>query len=127
MAKFPGIRFRRKQTLASDNFGLDGNGALGIPFRASEAEWIAFRGGVDDVIYPGETRLISKPVQTAVIESETLVPPSRPGVYHSELIDVLWVCAEMDLEYEISAEGTASKSGTHRLSADAITINKQTR
>ena len=44
--------------------GIDGNGNFGLPLRTSEADWIVFRGGVDDVIYPGETRLIGVVSQT---------------------------------------------------------------
>lgn len=60
IAKFPGLRFKRSPAVRPDNFGIDGNGGFDIPLRPSESEWIVFRGGVDDVIYPGETRLIGK-------------------------------------------------------------------
>ncbi len=58
IAKFPGMRFRRDGGFELSQFGIDGNGNFGLPLRSTEAEWIVFRGGVDDVIYAGETRLI---------------------------------------------------------------------
>jgi hypothetical protein len=58
IAKFPGLRFRRDAGFELNESGIDGNGNFGLPLRSSIAEWIIFRGGVDDVIYPGETHLI---------------------------------------------------------------------
>lgn len=64
LVKFPGIRFKRDiSSLFVYQYGLDGNGNVGFPRRASDGEWIIFRGGVDDVIYPGETLKITQLVQ----------------------------------------------------------------
>ena len=58
IARFPGVRFERAQGLRVDDLGIDGNGGFGLPRRASEPKWFVFRGGIDDLIYPGETRQI---------------------------------------------------------------------
>ena len=56
LAKFPSIRFKRSCGLVPDAmFGLDANGNTGLPLRASDREWIIFRGGIDDVVYPNDT------------------------------------------------------------------------
>jgi hypothetical protein len=64
LAKFPGVRFRREGcSLNIDSFGLDGNGNHGLPQRPSDNEWVIFRGGVDDVVYPATTLKITRLVQ----------------------------------------------------------------
>jgi Putative DNA-binding domain len=69
LAKFPGIRFKRTGSgLALHQYGLDGNNNLGLPSRASEHEWVIFRGGVDDVIYPGSTLKITQLLQRESFE-----------------------------------------------------------
>ena len=73
-----------------------------------------FRGGVDDVIYPGETRLIGKLIQTAAHKGDRGIPPKlAPGQFATGFTQAerLFVCEALDLEYEISAEGTATQSG----------------
>ena len=106
IAKFPGVRFKRIANLRQDDYGIDGNRGFGLPPRASEKEWIVYRGGVDDVIYPGETRLIGKLIQAAVHKEDGGIAPFGQVAmgYHS--VEKLWVCEPMTLEYEVSAEGT---------------------
>ncbi len=77
IAKFPGIRFKRAKNLTNDNMGVDGNGGFGLPPRPSEPQWIVFRGGVDDVIYPRETRIIGNLIQNAVNQGDRGVGPPR--------------------------------------------------
>lgn len=123
MAKFPGVRFKRSPALRPDQYGIDGNGGFGIPHRPSEPEWMVFRGGVDDVIYPGETRLIGKLIQTAVHKGDRGIPPKVvPGqvAVGFTKAERLFVCEARDLEYEISAEGTATAPGVHKLPEDSI-------
>ena len=69
------MRFKRSPALRPDDYGIDGNGGFGIPKRPSEPEWMVFRGGVDDVIYTRETRLIGKLIQTAVHKGDRGIPP----------------------------------------------------
>jgi hypothetical protein len=125
MAKFPGIRFKRLPAVRPDNYGIDGNGGFGLPHRPSEPEWIVFRGGVDDVIYPEETRLIGKLIQTAVNKGDTGIPPNlRPGqsVAGFTQAERLFVCEALDLKYEITAEGTAIQNDVYRLPQDEFRI-----
>jgi hypothetical protein len=63
IAKFPSIRYRRSCGLGIDQFGIDGVKGFGLPQRPSDNEWTVFRGGVDEVIYPGEIRQITKLIQ----------------------------------------------------------------
>lgn len=125
MAKFPGVRFKRSPGLRPDQYGIDGNGGFGIPQRPSEPEWMVFRGGVDDVIYPGETRLISKLIHTAVHKGDRGIPPRLgPGqvAVGFAKAERLFVCEAQNLEYEISAEGTVTEHGVYKLPEDSITF-----
>jgi len=125
IAKFPGVRFKRLPTLRPDHYGIDGNGGFGIPMRPSEPNWMVFRGGVDDVIYPGETRLIGKLIQTAVHKGDRGIPPKvAPGqvAVGFAKAERLFVCETQNLEYEISVEGTATQSGVYKLPEDSITF-----
>jgi hypothetical protein len=125
MAKFPGVRFKRSNGVRLDNFGIDGNMGFGVPLRPSEPEWIVFRGGVDDVIYPGETRQIGKLIQTAVHKGDRGIPPKlTPGQFATGFIQAerLFVCEGIDLEYEIYAEGTATQTGVHALVQDEFRL-----
>jgi hypothetical protein len=127
IAKFPGIRFKRSSVLFKDDFGVDGNGGFGIPPRPSESGWIVFRGGVDDVIYPGETRIIGKLIQTAVHGGERGIPPISVVATEFEFIETLWVCEAMDLEFEISAEGVETKHGVHHIQEDSFKAKSKPR
>jgi hypothetical protein len=125
MAKFPGIRFKRLPAVRLDIYGIDGNGGFGLPHRPSEPEWIVFRGGVDDVIYPGETRLIGKLIQTAVNKGDRGIPPQLgPGQFATRFSQAerLFVCEAQDLEYGITAEGTATQNDIYRLPQDEFRI-----
>jgi hypothetical protein len=86
---------------------------------------MVFRGGVDDVIYPGETRLIGKLIQTAVHKGDRGIPPKvAPGqvAVGFAKAERLFVCETQNLEYEISVEGTATQSGVYKLPEDSITF-----
>lgn len=125
IAKFPGVRFKRSPALRPDHYGIDGNGGFGIPMRPSEPDWMVFRGGVDDVIYPGETRLIGKLIQTAVHRGDRGIPPKvAPGqvAVGFAKAERLFVCEVGDLEYEISVEGAATQKGAYRIPEDSITF-----
>jgi hypothetical protein len=122
IAKFPGVRFKRSTHLRRDDFGIDGNGGFGIPPRASEPDWIVFRGGVDDVIYPGETRLIGNLIQMAVHKGDRGIPPVGQVAVRFELAESLFVCEATELEYEISAEGIAIQTGIFQLVEGSLTF-----
>ena len=90
IAKFPSIRFKVASGLRTYQFGLDGNGNCGLPQRPSDGEWITFRGGVDDVIYPESILKITKLLK----DPSTAEPQS--GVY---------VFDEIRFSAELSCEG----------------------
>ena len=120
IAKFPGIRFKRAGGLGHHDFGIDGNGALGLPIRGSEPEWLVFRGGVDDVIFPKETRWISKLTQAAShTENRGLYPEGNPPIRFRSREEI-WNCDELTLEYEISAEGIETQSGSYTIDAESF-------
>jgi Putative DNA-binding domain len=127
IAKFPGIRFKRSKNLRRDDFGVDGNAGFGLPPRPSEPDWIVFRGGVDDVIYPGETRLIGRLIQIAVNKGDKGVSLAGQPVFRFLSAERLWVCEELALEYQISAEGTATQCGIHQIEEDSLTVMIQLR
>jgi hypothetical protein len=125
LAKFPGLRFKRSPNLRKDDFGIDGNCGFGLPPRPSDPDWISFRGGVDDVIYPGETRLIGKLIQVAVKKGDTGVAPAlRAGqvAFGFPFLDRLFVCEALNLEYEISSEGTETQERVLQLTEDSTTV-----
>ena len=94
IAKFPSIRFKRACGLTVDSFGIDGCRGFGISPRPSESEWFAFRGGVDEVIYSGETMKITKLIQQG----------ENQGVasYRSE---TQWMFKALSFSCEISCDG----------------------
>ena len=61
IARFPSIRYRSACGLRLDRF-VNAVG-FGLKHHPIETEWVAFRGGIDDVIYPGETLKIACLVQ----------------------------------------------------------------
>jgi Putative DNA-binding domain len=104
LAKFPSIRFQRSHGLHVSLYGLDGNGGHALPLRPSESEWIVFRGGVDDVIYPGATLKI-----TQVYRNYTRIDQ----IFDRVIFD------ELRFSVEISCEGTQSR-------VDEIVIPRET-
>lgn len=127
IAKFPGVRFKRSTNVRRDDLGIDGNCGFGIPPRASEPDWIVFRGGVDDVIYPGETRLIGKLIQVAKHKGDRGIPPVGQVAVRFESAERLFVCEAIELEYEISAEGIAIQTGISQLAEDSLTLTVRVR
>jgi hypothetical protein len=94
IAKFPSIRYRRAVGLTPEIYGIDGSGGFGLPPRPSENEWVVFRGGVDDVIYSGETRKI------AYLRQD--------GQRDANLSTGRWVFGALAFSCEISCEGIPS-------------------
>jgi hypothetical protein len=104
IAKFPSVRFERSLGLIPDRNGVDGMRGFGLPLRPSEAGWVVFRGGVDDVIYPGEQRLITKLQQFGENQSPrkplSSGSPLPAGPYASP-----WRFRTITFKCEIYAEG----------------------
>jgi hypothetical protein len=107
IAKFPGIRFRRSHGLNVNMYGIDGSGGFGLPQRPSESEWVIFRGGVDDVIYPGEVRKITKLWQGG--ENVGDFGEQQPGPIGPAGPRARWNFKSVDLQCEISCEGAQSE------------------
>ena len=106
IARFPSIRYKRASGLVFDispTSGIDGSGGFGLPPRPSEAEWIVFRGGVDDVIYPQEVRKITRLWQ----DSSNIGPDGNPypQVYTPKKY-TRWDFKALTFQSEISCEGT---------------------
>jgi hypothetical protein len=115
LAKFPGVTFKRSLGFAVDTFGIDGNHQFGICKRPSEHDWIIFGGGVDDVIYPGQTLMIAKLFQYGHIAG---VPVTKPLLRSSERKPVRLVFTELLFLGEISCEGCQSTKVEKTFPAD---------
>jgi hypothetical protein len=100
IAKFPGVLFKRLPTLSVDSFGIDGNMNFGIRLRPSEGEWIVFGGGVDDVVYPGQTTMIAKLKQSGESVGIAGIPITLNPNMHTR-----HVFKEFTFKCEISCEG----------------------
>lgn len=121
-AKFPSIRYHRSSDLFVDPDGIDGNRGFGLPQRPSEAEWTAFRGGVDEVIYPGETRKIAKLFQEGVNRGMEGIPVQAGPRRWS---DNLWAFKAIGFECEISCEGTPIVRIKKDFAEDSHIVHKQ--
>jgi hypothetical protein len=60
IARFPSLRFQTMPGINLAPYGLNGNGAWGLPQRPTAEGWVIFGGGADDVIYPGTHLTIAK-------------------------------------------------------------------
>jgi hypothetical protein len=101
IAKFPSVRYKRSgHGLVLNTFGIDGNCNFGLPQRAAERDWVAFRGGVDDVIYPDTT------VTIALLQRRT------SGLDQSSL---QLVFPATTISFEVACEGMPIKTITHAL------------
>ena len=101
IARFPSFRFRRACGFELNEYGIDGNTNFGLPRRAAEPEWIVFQGGIDDVIYPGETKLIGILSQRG---AERGVEGSQD---RGRFTMTDWQFEGTEFECEIAAEGVA--------------------
>jgi hypothetical protein len=99
-AKFPSIRYRYNCGLMVDRFGIDGNGGFGLPRRAAETGWEAFRGGMDEIIYPEEIRKIAKLYQ----RGENAGIDETPSTGTAFLRD-RWLFKATSISCEVSSDG----------------------
>jgi hypothetical protein len=121
IAKFPSIRYKRSSGLTNSNHGIDGSFGFGLPLRGSESEWVVFRGGVDDVIYPGETRKITKLWQSGTDQGPEGLPlPKQVGTSGQPLTTLIFRAA--DFECEIPCEGIASTQVKAPLPEEKVTL-----
>lgn len=99
-AKFPSIRYRYNCGLMVDHFGIDGNNGFGLPRRAVEAGWEAFRGGMDEIIYPEEIRKIAKLHQQGENTGIDGTPSMGPAFLRDR-----WLFKATTISCEVSCDG----------------------
>ena len=105
IAKFPSIRYRRASGLIVEEYGIDDNRGFGLPRRPSETEWVTFRGGSDEVIYPGETRKIAKLRQQGQNRGIDGIPVAMGA---QGLRSTRWIFPATNVACEISCEGVST-------------------
>jgi hypothetical protein len=109
IAKFPNVRYRRASGLIVSHFGIDGNMGFGLPQRPSDNEWVIFGGGVDEVIYPGETRKITRLAQDGRDTGIDPRPKPALGPFGASG-QTLWSFSATNFQCEISCEGAPTKT-----------------
>jgi hypothetical protein len=119
IAKFPSIRYRRASGLTASPFGIDGNYGFGLPQRPSENEWIVFRGGVDDVIYAGETRKITTLGQEGHNTGSDPRPQPALGPF-GKSGRTIWAFKATEVQCEISCEGIPTLTVEKSVPEDSI-------
>jgi hypothetical protein len=105
LAKFPSIRFKSSCGLWPDRLGLDRNGNNGLPRRASGKEWVIFRGGIDDVIYPDETLEITLLTQAGSNLGKVGPEIDQGKGYSNNPNQIKWHFDPISFFCEISCEG----------------------
>lgn len=108
LAKFPSIRFKSNCGLWPERLGLDGMGTSGLPRRASGKEWVIFRGGIDDVVYPDETLAITFLCQVGENLGKDSPRPIPGGGWHTGTNQSRWRFKPITFSCEISCEGIQS-------------------
>jgi hypothetical protein len=114
IAKFPSIRYKRASALS-----INPHAALGLPRRPSEDEWETFRGGVDDVIYPEETRTIAQLTQdghNTGIDSR----PKPAREFFGASAETRWAFDAITFQCEISCEGAPTKTVEKAIPENAV-------
>jgi hypothetical protein len=101
IARFPSLRFRKDNEFELNSFGIDGNENFGLPRRASDPSWIVFQGGIDDVIYPGEIKLIG------ILSQSGTELGVETSAYTGRFTKTEWHFGAAEFKCEISAEGIA--------------------
>jgi hypothetical protein len=95
------VRFRQAgHSLSVNPSGVDGKGNHGLPRRPSDGEWVVFRGGVDDVIYPSETLKVT----------QLLRPSTGPDIHAGQ-----HTFPAATVVVEIACEGMATRTIEHVL------------
>ena len=119
IARFPSIRYRRSCGLFVSQYGIDGNMGFGLPQGPSESEWATFRGGVNEVIYPEETRKITRLIQLG--ENTGLDPrPQIAGRPFRPSGETEWGFKACRFQCEISCEGAPTKAVEKALPEDSV-------
>ena len=82
---------------------------FGLPLRPSEEEWIVFRGGVDDVIYSGETRLI------AILSQKGVERGVATNIRDGRFGKTEWIFGPSEFRCEIFGDGVETVSISHAI------------
>jgi hypothetical protein len=104
IARFPCVRFSRKAGLSPASNGLDGNGCEALPRRASEYPWVIYQGGVDSIIFPGESFFITKLVQDGQGAGTTTCEFGSGQLMHNVPAN-RWRYPEIAFHCQVSCEG----------------------
>ena len=101
VALYPALRLMPKWPLHFSEFGLDGNGRLGLPRRPSgtNTAWQFFVGGMNDVVHPGVTLEVTAMEYTYPLQSA----PND--------------CGHIEVDYELYCDGFY-EAGTRMISVD---------
>lgn len=94
IARFPSLRFQIMPGINLAPYGLNGNGAWGLPQRPTAEGWIIFGGGADDVIYPGTHLAIAKMTHRSQMSGWVKVGTNTPTQ----------IFKEVNFEMEIAAD-----------------------
>jgi hypothetical protein len=105
IARFPSLRFQNGNGFELSG-GIDVHRNFGLPLRPSEPSWIIFQGGIDDVIYSGETKLIG------ILSRRGTERRIEARSYGGHIIETEWHFGAADFQCEISAEGLAMATQT---------------
>lgn len=109
MARFPGLRFRSDSGFEIFPYGVTSGFNFGLPLRPSEEEWIVFRGGVDDVIYSGETRLI------AILSQKGVERGVATNIRDGRFGKTEWIFGPSEFRCEIFGDGVETVSISHAI------------
>lgn len=101
IARFPTLRFERDNGFELSTSGIDGNKNFGLPRRASGPKWIVFQGGIDDVIYPGEKKVIG------ILSQRGTEHGVETSAYTGGFTKTEWRFRDAVFQCQISAEGLA--------------------
>jgi hypothetical protein len=102
IARFPSLRFRTGNGFELNESGIDGNMNFGLPRRASESSWIVFQGGIDDVIYSGETKLVG------ILSQRGTERGVETSLERGRFTRTEWHFGDDEFQCEISGEGVAT-------------------
>jgi Putative DNA-binding domain len=106
IARFPSLRFLRGNDFDLSQYGIDGNMNFGLPRRASEPAWIVFQGGIDDVIYPGESKLVG------ILSQRGTERGVESSMQLGRFTRTEWHFGPAEFKGEISGEGVAMTTQT---------------
>lgn len=118
VARFPCVKFSKKHRLSPALAGLDGNTREALPQRASEYPWVIYQGGIDSVIYPDETFMITKLVQEGLRRGEVGTELRNGRPVQGSRPSVLWEFGPIAFSCEISCEEIRTIEGTASFDAE---------